>query len=294
MLVFAGIVFAFLLGILLTALYCRYINNQSLKFKDKEKRTIEFSLKQYKSAKMADIDNEFQKKKDDIDNLTQFLENWKETQEKEKQSYLELLEREKQLAVKDLEAQYLEKTKSVENDIAAILSELNNWKSIDRTLYEERARRSESYDTRVLQLSNKSKEEITELMNISLKLSNATPLYKAIFEIYYKVPYKNLVTQQGASGICGIYKITNIDNGRIYIGQSVDIGNRWLQHLKRGVGCDVGTVSGSKLYSAIMEEKPWNFSFEVLEEVDKEQLTEREHYYIAFFNATETGYNMKG
>lgn len=34
--------------------------------------------------------------------------------------------------------------------------------------------------------------------------------------------------------ICGIYKITNLINLKIYIGQSQDIYRRWIQHKKIG------------------------------------------------------------
>ena len=30
--------------------------------------------------------------------------------------------------------------------------------------------------------------------------------------------------------ICGIYKITNLINGKVYIGQSQDIYERWAEH----------------------------------------------------------------
>ena len=30
--------------------------------------------------------------------------------------------------------------------------------------------------------------------------------------------------------VCGIYKIENIVNGKVYIGQSIDIYNRWQNH----------------------------------------------------------------
>ena len=30
--------------------------------------------------------------------------------------------------------------------------------------------------------------------------------------------------------ICGIYKITNLVNGKVYIGQSQDIYSRWKEH----------------------------------------------------------------
>jgi len=39
----------------------------------------------------------------------------------------------------------------------------------------------------------------------------------------------------------GIYKITNINNGKVYIGQAVNIAERWRQHIKRGVGADPPT-----------------------------------------------------
>ncbi len=34
--------------------------------------------------------------------------------------------------------------------------------------------------------------------------------------------------------ICGIYKITNLVNGKIYIGQSLDVYRRFSQHKKIG------------------------------------------------------------
>jgi group I intron endonuclease len=43
----------------------------------------------------------------------------------------------------------------------------------------------------------------------------------------------------GSMKLCGIYKIENTMNGKCYIGQSVDIKNRWKNHrakLRRGFG----------------------------------------------------------
>ena len=31
---------------------------------------------------------------------------------------------------------------------------------------------------------------------------------------------------------CGIYKITNLINNKVYIGQSIDIERRWQEHRK--------------------------------------------------------------
>lgn len=137
------------------------------------------------------------------------------------------------------------------------------------------------------------KIEITELIDVCRHLRNGLPVCKAIYDIYYKVPLTNMVNDLGARGVCGIYKISNVVDGKMYIGQSVDIGERWRQHIKRGCGAEVGTISGSKLYSAMMNDGLWNFKFELLQECGKEELGKYEKYWINYFNSIVYGYNMK-
>ena len=89
--------------------------------------------------------------------------------------------------------------------------------------------------------------------------------------------------------ICGIYKITNLVNGKSYIGQSINISNRWKQHTQsldkiknineenplRRAFCKYGLtqqVSQPGTYG--------NFKFEILLECDKESLTENEYAKI--------------
>ena len=89
--------------------------------------------------------------------------------------------------------------------------------------------------------------------------------------------------------ICGIYKITNLVNGKSYIGQSINISNRWKQHTQsldkiknideenplRRAFCKYGLtqqVSQPGTYG--------NFKFEILLECDKESLTENEYTKI--------------
>lgn len=87
----------------------------------------------------------------------------------------------------------------------------------------------------------------------------------------------------------GIYKITNKLNNKCYIGQSVDIKIRWLQHIYEGKRNN----PQGKLYHAIFNEGIENFSFEVLEEcpLDEKILNEKERYWIEFYNSFEEGYN---
>ena len=66
----------------------------------------------------------------------------------------------------------------------------------------------------------------------------------------------------------GIYKITNINNEKIYIGKTVKFLDRWRTHAKRG--CNIERISG-KLYDAMFEEGLENFSFEIVEVCPKEE-----------------------
>jgi group I intron endonuclease len=76
-----------------------------------------------------------------------------------------------------------------------------------------------------------------------------------------------------------------------YIGQSVNIADRWRSHIKRGLGAD--TPTRNKLYPAMEKYGVENFSFEILEQCDKTQLDEKEKYWITFYQGMEFGYNMK-
>ena len=85
--------------------------------------------------------------------------------------------------------------------------------------------------------------------------------------------------------ICGIYKITNIINNKCYIGQSVDIENRWKAHLR--------AVEHPKyaIHKAIKKYGITNFSFEIIELCDKENLNKLEQKWIQYFDAYNNGYN---
>lgn len=86
----------------------------------------------------------------------------------------------------------------------------------------------------------------------------------------------------------GVYKITNITNGKFYIGSSKDIEQRFDEHKKK--------LKSNAHINPILQNS-WNyygedkFKFEILEEC--ENYYEREQYYLDTFQPFKgTGYNI--
>lgn len=84
-----------------------------------------------------------------------------------------------------------------------------------------------------------------------------------------------------------IYKITNIINNKVYIGQTVNtIKQRWNKHCHSN-GC-------RSLYNAILKYGKENFNIEIIETLPIEELDEREIYWINYYksNNKKFGYNI--
>lgn len=86
-----------------------------------------------------------------------------------------------------------------------------------------------------------------------------------------------------------IYKITNLINGKEYIGKTeLTIKERFRCHIK-----DSQTKKCEKrpLYSAFNKYGIENFKIELIEECPVEKLSEREQYWISFYDTYHNGYN---
>ena len=86
----------------------------------------------------------------------------------------------------------------------------------------------------------------------------------------------------------GIYKIENLINHKVYIGQSVNIERRWIDHR-----CGYQFADEVHLYRAMQKYGINNFSFTVIEQCKKEELNDKEKYWIKFYNSIDrnNGYN---
>ena len=80
----------------------------------------------------------------------------------------------------------------------------------------------------------------------------------------------------------GIYKITNRINGHSYIGQSTNIEKRW-QNEKIASNNPNDCSYDYPLSRAFRKYGIQNFSFEVIEECNREDLNDKEHYWICFY-----------
>lgn len=89
--------------------------------------------------------------------------------------------------------------------------------------------------------------------------------------------------------ICGIYKITNLVNGKSYIGQSIDIEKRWQQHKSKS---SWRVQKEKALYRAFTKYGLDNFEFEIIEECKRKFLDKREIYWIKKYDTYNNGYNM--
>lgn len=82
----------------------------------------------------------------------------------------------------------------------------------------------------------------------------------------------------------GIYKITNKHNGKSYIGQSIHCGKRLDEHF-----------SGEQFIDKVIQLEGVNsFTFDILREATKEELSYWEDYYIMKYNSIfPNGYNQR-
>ena len=86
-----------------------------------------------------------------------------------------------------------------------------------------------------------------------------------------------------------IYKITNIQNNKVYIGQSIrPIEDRFERHINDALH----NILDTHLARAIRKYGKDNFYIEEIDSATtQEELTEKEQYWIRYYDSVKTGYN---
>ena len=198
-------------------------------------------------------------------------------------------------AYEELVASLTEQQNQKKAELALLLDEIDDFKKKQSVINEEILRRRELEEKqdffRVL-LGQQEIDDIQCLLSIREKLIYRENLDKLIYDVYISKQVVEMTKRvlKGAAP-SGIYKITRLKTGEIYIGKSTDVKKRWTEHCKTAYG--VGTIAHSILHTTIRKDGIENFTFELLEEVPKDKLTEREKYWITFYDSKNYGLNER-
>lgn len=141
-------------------------------------------------------------------------------------------------------------------------------------------------------LPEEFREDIDFLLNtVAKKVQHPDIISKLVWAEYVKPYLDETIKRVGIKAEPGIYKLTNIDNGKAYIGKSTDIKKRIQDHFKSSVG--IKSIADQYVHHEILRTGFWNWSIEYITYCDKDDLSDLEKYYIDFFKTQEFGYNRK-
>lgn len=277
-----------------------------------EKNKLLQELNEDLSKKQVELATAITIKAQELDDLEQSIidkssivkttyENQKEMSQKAFENYCQLLEKEYdekeeeydryedtlKTSYSNMQLELLRETNKLEEELNKIKA--TRAAAIQAQLREKEIKEQASFYC--LTIKDADLDDIKLLEKIKPQLHAPRILSMLIWSTYFQKPMTALCNNVvGTDTKCGIYKITNQLDNLCYIGQSVNISDRWKQHAKCGLGID--TPANNKLYKAMMEDGLWNFSFEILETCSKEELNEKEKYYIQLYQSYEYGYNL--
>ena len=250
--------------------------------------------------KSIQLQQENQKLKDLKENVDTIYKDKQEMSQKAFENFCDILNRDYEeksndytKLVSNLDESYQIKQDNILQELDKLNKELDDIKKQRVSILEAQIREKEikeKKDFYCLPISVTDRNDIQVLERVKTQLNKPRILSMLIWSTFFQKPMTLLCNNiLGTSTICGIYKITNQIDNRCYIGQSVNVSQRWKDHAKCGLSID--TPARNKLYKAMMEESIWNFSWELLEECPREQLDNKEKYYIDLYNAYDFGYN---
>lgn len=223
------------------------------------------------------------------DYLNQTQANTEQALQKHLEYYCDALEQ----AYKDAEDRHDKAIAKLTLEFEAVNTELDKIKATRLAAIQANVREQEikeKLDFYCLTPKTADINDIKTLERIKPQLNNPRILSMLIWSTYFQKDMTTLCNRVlGLNTVTGIYKITNQINNKCYIGQSVDVSKRWKDHAKCGLGIDA--PQGNKLYKEMQEIGIWNFSWELLEECPREQLNEKEKYYIELYQSQDFGYN---
>ena len=296
----------FILGfvLLICSLIFYYKTNQIKIFKDEQKQIYKKKLQQDIFTLQINKRDLIQAELDCKKKLNQNLSQFREKREKELNEGLQKQAQRIQLNIQKINNQASQEIEIIHKDLNNIRESANQQKQqLQNQLDKIKASLNAGVEARLreqqkkdklnfykLSLTNNDLADVKMLENLKSSFHNPIVLSKLIWTQYFQKQMTELCDRMlSKKTICGIYKITNLLTEQCYIGQSVNIADRWKQHCKCGLGIDASSTN--KLYNAMQKDGVWNFTFELLQECPKELLNQKEKLWIQMYQSNTFGYN---
>ena len=242
---------------------------------DNKLKEIDNSIEEQRQRRQADLDSDFETRKRNIELA---LENTvKECDDQAEQA-------------KSVMAEIIQQCTDTSNEYYQKVADAQErFNSIERTLAQyEKEKQAKLFYT--IQLSDEYKDDIEFLLTtVAAKVQHPDIISKLVWAEYVKPNLDDTFKRIEIKAEPGIYKITNIDTGKCYIGKSTNVKTRIADHFKSSIG--IRSIADQVVHHAILKEGFWNWAIEVITYCDKERLNKLEKYYIDFFKAQEYGYN---
>lgn len=258
----------FLLNTLTTQIYEKQNFNNSLeKIKEEEIKTY---INNEKEKRLLKLDRE--------------IEEWsKSAQEMANMDF------------KEFQENYQKRKNQEEEMLNFLKAEVEDFKKKRKVINEEilRERKKKEQETfYCLQIDENSKHDIAIINSVRPQLYKFETLNKLLYDNYISKAAKELTKRVlNGENPSGIYKVTNINTKEVYIGKSTVVRDRWMNHIKSAYGLE--GVADSQFQRALKTYGVENFTWELIEKVPKEKLTEREKYWINFYDSKKYGLNER-
>lgn len=222
----------------------------------------------------------------------------KQQKQKELNDYYENLKQEIDKTYKQYqitkEEEFNKNIEQLEKSRQLVEDQLTQIQAVYEAATAARLREQEQQDKKLfyqLQISKNQISDIKKLEEWKDQLYDPTIVSKIIWSSYVIKPASDLCNRVlGSSVVCGVYKITNLITKQVYIGQSVNISDRFKQHIKCGLGIDASATN--KLYNNMQEYGVWNFTFELLQKCSRDKLNEKERFWINMYQSNKVGMNI--
>ena len=222
------------------------------------------------------------------------LEIRQERMENEFKEKRAVLDKQFEVHKKELEENFSGLSQAYISQLAEITTEIEDFQAKRVAINEAIAREKELQENEAfysIDVPVNDQEDINVLQSMDLRMHNRDVIPKLIWELFIRRPCQEMIKRvTGGKKVSGIYKITYKKTGESYIGKTVDIATRWQNHVKTAIGLEA--AARATLHNRLAKDGLWNYTFEILEEVDKDHLSAREGYYIELYG-TKSQLNMK-